>query len=505
MTADGHPLVARHHLVTLTATAAFAAGVLVNQPMSTVGISGGPAADAVLAVLTGIAGILGYATLRNRGRLRTLRADLARLPTVDALTGLANRAGLFGALDDPAGAALLALAVIDLDGFRKLNDTHGHETADAVLVAVADRLGRLAGPTALVARTAGDTFVVVDRPVEREAARALGERLASCFLTPVLPAGRNGRGPLSVRASIGVAVADVGNLAPRTLLDLAEECCGEAKGGGGGRVVLRHADLGPDRRAGGATELRAALERGEFELRYQPIVDLATSQICEVEALLRWRHPTLGLLGPSAFLDRLERSALIGPVGEWVVEAACGASARWRRVLPADSVPVVAVNVSPTQLAADDFVDLLTRALRRHGLPPTAIRLEITEGALISDAPAAHRLLAEIDELGIPMSLDDFGTGYSSLTFLRTLPVDAVKIDMSFVRGMLTQVGDRAIVTGVIGMARSLGMACVAEGVESDEQLALLADLGCTHVQGYHVGGPMPADDVVARVGARVR
>ncbi|SDY93299.1 diguanylate cyclase (GGDEF) domain-containing protein [Micromonospora pattaloongensis] len=453
----------------------------------------------LLWVLLGTGGIVivrQYLSLRtNQTLLRDLGEQRERLEYQayhDALTGLANRTKFIARASDALATArddaATGVILFDLDGFKDVNDTLGHAAGDELLTAVADRLRAGVRDNGLVARLGGDEFVVLltelADPAEADATAAaiLGE-----LAVPLPAAGR----PLAVHASAGLAVARGRSEDVDTLLSHADLALYQAKADGKGRLcrfdpALHAADF--DRRQR-ETELRQALPRGEFELYYQPIVALDGEVIVGVEALLRWRHPRLGVLAPPAFLDLAESIGLLPELGAWVLREACARGVGWERTRPGFELNV---NLSASQLTDPDLVARVRDTLAETGFPARLLTLELTETVVLTDVPGAARVLAALRELGVRIALDDFGTGYSSLNHLAVLPVDSLKIDKSFVQAM-TGAGGGTVARAVLQIARTFGLSPVAEGVEDAAQARQLRELNCPQAQGYHFARPMPA------------
>ena len=421
-----------------------------------------------------------------------LAASLAHAATHDALTGLANRTLLMRRLDDALaarawGGPAPAVLLLDLDRFKAVNDSLGHGAGDELLVAVAERLRAAVGPHDHVARLGGDEFavVVVDArradKVARRALRALG--------APVLVADRS----LVPGASIGVADTALGDGTAAALLRDADLAMYAAKAGGGGRVcrfephhreaLLERLELEAD--------LRQTVAEGRLVLHYQPVVDLATGEILSFEALVRWRHPRRGLLGPEAFVDVAEETGLSAALAVWVLHSACRAAAAWNGDLER---PVgVCVNVSAQQLSEPGLTGIVTAALEASALAPELLTLELTESALIRDNGRAVARIVALKRLGVRVAIDDFGTGFSSLRCLRHLPVDVLKLDGSFIRGLGSPTGDEALPAAIVQLAGALEVQVVAEGVEHDGQRERLQVLGVAAGQGFLFGYPAEA------------
>jgi diguanylate cyclase (GGDEF)-like protein len=386
---------------------------------------------------------------------------------------------------------------VDIDDFKVINDSLGHGSGDRLLVAVAERMRRVLRPTDLLARFGGDEFTALLEDVtDARHAMRVADRLGSALRAPFVIDGHQ----RFVTASVGVALSGQGENAEELLRD-ADAAMYRAKELGKARCELF--DQSMRRRAVERLELeaglRSALDNDELRLYYQPAVELEGGRVVGVEALLRWEHPEHGLLLPERFIPLAEQTGLIVPIGAWVLSEACRQLDEWglRDMW-------MSVNVSPRQLASESLVDDVTSALGDAGLEPSRLWLEITESAVIGDPEAAVGKLHELKSLGVKLAVDDFGIGYSSLANLRELlPVDALKIDRSFVAGVGANADDRAIVESVIGLAHSLGLDAVAEGVETPDQAAMLTDLDCSHAQGFHFAHPLAADALSQLLGAR--
>jgi diguanylate cyclase (GGDEF)-like protein len=388
----------------------------------------------------------------------------------------------------------VAVLFLDLDRFKVINDSLGHAAGDKLIVAVAERLRYALRRHETVSRFGGDEFAILVEDIRDEQdAIAVGERVLRAFSTPF----NLTHGEAVTSASLGIALSpdpdqDVGNL-----IRDADAAMYRAKEAGGGRLMLfdevtRQRAL---TRLHTETALRAAIERDEFRVFFQPEVSVETGAIVGLEALVRWEHPDDGLVGPDRFIALAEETGLIVPIGTWVLREAC----RWHFEHAGDGGLVVRVNVSARQLAADDLIDVVRDAIENSGLDPSHLCLEVTESVLVEDPEASARKLAALKALGVKIAVDDFGTGYSSLEYLRRFPVDCVKIDRSFVRGIPHSSEDVAIVNAVIDLGHALGLSVTAEGVETDEQLGRLQLNGCDTAQGFLFSRPEPPD-VVAQM-----
>jgi diguanylate cyclase (GGDEF)-like protein len=425
--------------------------------------------------------------------------ELAHRATHDDLTGLLNRAGLLLELERvlavaPIGAGHgVAVVMMDIDRFKVVNDSLGSAVGDELLRAVGDRLGAIVRPHDVIARLGGDEFAVVllDGP-DGPGADAVCERVRAAMSEPFRFAGRSHM----LTVSCGIAVAPAPGVAPEELLRRAGAAMFRAKEEGRARQATFDDQLEVElaQRLQMDQRLRAAMERGEFEVHFQPEHDLVTGTIVGAEALLRWRAD--GRLQPAAdFIDVVEQTGLIVDVGRWVLEASCEQAVEWLRVMPMERF-VVRVNLSARQLDRPDLIEEVRHALERSGLAPERLCLEITETALMRNPEVASVTLARLDALGVELAIDDFGTGYSSLAYLKRFPVDVLKIDRAFVTGLPADAEDTAIVRSVIALATALGMSVTAEGIEAVEQADALTALGCHRVQGYLFSRPMPAAEV---------
>ena len=437
---------------------------------------------------------------RDISERKEFEATLEHQATHDPLTGLPNRALLLDRLEVSLARAerfgtAVAVLFLDLDHFKVVNDSLGHTRGDELLIAAADRLKealRQGGDT--VARFGGDEFVILSEDLtgvgdaERIAQR-VGQLLAEPF--------HLGEDEVFVTASTGIAYA----LAPADASDLlrdADAAMYQAKEHGRDRYEVFDRKMRAEAvdRLSIETSLRKAIERRELRIHYQPKIDLRTGAIIGAEALLRWEHPDRGLLLPGEFIRVAEESGLIVPIGRWVLDQAVRQAQRWQAEIPGLEPHYICVNLSRRQLGDPHLVDDVASVLADTGIDPGLIDLEITESVLMDDVELAHRALTSLHELGVKLVVDDFGTGYSSLSYLQRFPVDLLKIDRSFVAGLGINKGDTAIVTAVLSLAHALGMAAIAEGVETAEQLAELRRLGCDMAQGFYLARPQPAQAV---------
>ena len=439
---------------------------------------------------------------------RRFEEELAHRALHDPLTGLPNRA-LFV---DRLGHALVrlrrhagevAVLFVDLDRFKLVNDGMGHAVGDAVLLEAASRLSATARAEDTVARFGGDEFTILCESAGEEEARLVAQRILTAFAQPFVHDDRE----FHLSASVGIRVTGDVAATPDSLLRDADVALYAAKEHGRARAEVFDSQTRMHGIDPLATEqaLRLAMRRGELCLHYQPEVDLTTSRIVAVEALVRWQHPERGLVPPGEFIPVAEQSGLIVPLGEWVLGEACRQLAAWRRAGAITDDVRVAVNVSARQLSDPQLPLTVAAALRSAGLEPAALCLEITESAVIQDAELALANMRAIKRQGVFVALDDFGVGFSSLSQIRELPpVDVIKVDRSFTAGLGRNDSDRAVVTAVLTLARSLGLTAVAEGVETVDQIGLLRGLGCEVGQGFHFSRPRAPDDIedLLRAGA---
>jgi diguanylate cyclase (GGDEF)-like protein len=422
----------------------------------------------------------------------------------DSLTGLPNRSLLQERLEHAALRAQrthssAAVLFTDLDGFKLINDEHGHQTGDELLRSVARRLAALVRPGDTLARVSGDEFVFLCEDLGQPSdCERLARRVDDAFVRPFLVMGLT----IEMSASIGIAFAGPGDRISNQMVIDADVAMYQAKRTGGGRhriIDLRqgreHDRLGSD--------LRAAMSKGELQIAYQPVVLAATGRVTGVEALLRWPHPVHGPVPAPTLIAAAEQSGLINEIGAWVLGRACHDRQRWLRDHP--EIPLdISVNVSGRQLAGTDFPATVNSVLARTGMDPEALILEVTESIVLEDTERTTTSLASLRGTGVRVALDDFGTGYSSLSYLRALPIDIVKIDRTFVADLSRAPGTRVITEGVTSMAHALGLSVTAEGIETDLQRDVIASVGCSSAQGYFYARPMSGADIAALLaGAR--
>ncbi|MGP7795986.1 EAL domain-containing protein [Sphingomonas sp. CLY1604] len=428
-------------------------------------------------------------------------AEITRLALFDGLTGLANRQRMRHSLDKtlqqqqtgPYRPASLFL--MDLDRFKAVNDTLGHQAGDALLKQVAQRLQRTVGDAGLVGRLGGDEFQVLLPGLDnRDTLASLAKELIGALSQPYFIAGVS----VSIGCSIGIAIAPHHGEDAEELIRNADLALYAAKADGRGvhRFYSDEMLAGAKSRKALEDDMRTTLQDGGFTLAYQPVVSTADAHIVGYEALLRWDHPTRGTISPADFVPVAEECGLIEAMGEWVLRTACDEAAGWPGNVR------VAVNVSPIQFANPAFPALVASALAHAGLAPQRLELEITEGVFLDGSTSTDTMFRALKGLGVRLALDDFGTGYSSLGYLRTAPFDKIKIDQSFVRGA-AQPGNRnaAIIRAIVTLADTLGMETTAEGVEIQDEIDLVRDLGCSHIQGYVYGRGVAGTEVIAQLG----
>ncbi|MDQ3282389.1 MAG: EAL domain-containing protein [Acidobacteriota bacterium] len=415
----------------------------------------------------------------------------------DALTGLPNRAALFDSLENAINFArdngsMLALMLMDLDRFKEVNDTFGHQFGDALLKQVAFRLENQRRDRDVVARLGGDEFaVVLPNASDAHSIAITARRILNALEQPFVVDGQ----VLEVGASIGIAMFPEHGTDARTLLRRADVAMYTAKQKQIGYSFHQHD--GESRSAEEMSlvvELRRAIERDELELHYQPKLHLRTGIMTRCEVLMRWNHPRRGLLSPAAFIPLAERTGLIRPMTDWLLDRALSQCREWQDA----GAPIhVAVNISAKSLLDQTLPGKVQAALDRWGVDPRFLKIEITESSIMADPAHALAILSMLQSMGVRLSVDDFGTGYSSLTHLRELPIDEIKVDKSFVMGMTSSDADAAIVRTVIDLGHNLGKQVCAEGVEDEEMWRMLAQLGCDLAQGYWIARPMAAADLM--------
>jgi diguanylate cyclase (GGDEF)-like protein len=454
-------------------------------------------------------GDLMRAFTRMRAGIAKHDRDIRRMAYTDPLTGLANRLSFRELLDDRlltlhASSGELALLFVDLDDFKRVNDTLGHEAGDEVLSQLSARLRltleRFGARAADIARFGGDEFIVLYMADDIRAASArLAEALLEEIERPLLLGGKQ----VFLGASIGITMFPFDAYHAGQLLKNADIAMYQAKVAGKNcyRFYSRAMDQAVERRVQLEQDLRGAWDRGELSVAYQPIYGLSNGRIRGAEALLRWQHPHLGMVPPSVFIEVAEQSGLIEQLGRNVLERACDEAARWR-AHDDEELPFVSVNISPRQLRSGELPDVVSNALRSSGLQPQQLHLELTETAVLVDEAQASALLSRVRATGVKVWLDDFGTGFSGLSHLRRVPLDGVKIDRSFVADVLRDPDDLALTTAIIAMAHSLGITAVAEGIETEGQHQILRERGCDQGQGFWFGRPMSSPELAAMFSA---
>ena len=449
----------------------------------------------VVAAIILVRQFLGART--NEDLMRDLsrqRAILANQAFRDPLTQLGNRTMFLNHAEDALGDAddtMTAVIIIDLDGFKDVNDTYGHAAGDELLRTTAARLNANVRANDTVSRLGGDEFVVLlPRLTDDTIADAVADRILRDLLQPLVV----GEAMLSIRASAGIAITRGGGHDVDEVLREADQALYQAKAEGKG--VARRFDpelfARTEKRRSEEDELRQAFAERQFEVHYQPIVDLDGEHTVGVEALIRWRHPERGLLPPAAFLDLAEELGMLPEVGHWVLHEACKQAVTWQEHTPGFELNV---NLSASQLGNPALRDEVRDVLLTTGIPPQLLVLELTETVALTDLAESARILGSLKALGVRIALDDFGTGFSSLSHLGVLPVDVVKIDKSFVQAM-RESGGASVAEAVLQIARTFNLAPVAEGVEDAVQASRLRELECAQAQGYHFAKPMPAGEV---------
>ncbi|MDX1457061.1 MAG: EAL domain-containing protein [Marinobacter sp.] len=441
-------------------------------------------------------------TIRHAVEHKKVQLKLERLAKQDALTGLGNRLLFEELLEKSLARAKrkegkLAVLFLDLDRFKEINDTLGHPTGDLLLLMVADRLRTLVRDSDVVARIGGDEFtILLDELQDYQDAVIVAEKIIESLSQPSAIRGNE----LIISASVGIAVYPDNGDSPIELMQKADIALYEAKRRGASRTQFFTARLQTELERNLDVErgLRQGLDRDEFQIQLQPKWELASRRIIGFEALLRWRREEGEPCMPDRFIPIAEKTGLILPLGDWVIDEACRVLAHWQeRGLDGYSI---AVNVSPVQLHHRGFKEQLAQSIKRHGVNPRSLELELTEETLIDITQEEGRVLTDlqaIKELGVMVSIDDFGTGYSSLRYLKHFPADNLKIDRSFVSGEKAGLSEPAIARAIVTLSESLGLAVVAEGIETEEQLEQLRQFGCKQGQGYFIAAPMSVEEAL--------
>jgi diguanylate cyclase (GGDEF)-like protein len=427
----------------------------------------------------------------------------------DSLTGLPNRALFLDLLSQALNRFRSdhiprAVLFMDLDQFKVINDSLGHRAGDELLIIAARRLQNCLRPGDTAARLGGDEFIVLlDGVGDVEDAVQVAQRITKALGLPMKLAGRQ----MVVSTSMGIALCEDANCEPDALLRNSDAAMYQAKTEGKARCKVFSEDMHAQamRRLELENELRLAIEREELTIYYQPKVLLSTGIIVGMEALVRWDHPTFGLIAPKEFIPLAEEVGLINSLGRWVLGEACAESRRWQEQYPAAPPLVTSVNLSLGQFQGSDLVPEIAEILHQTGLNPSCLELEITESVIMEDVEYAIDLLEQLKKLGIRVALDDFGTGYSSLEALRRFPLDALKIDKVFVDGVSKSQQDMAVVQLVIDLAHAVGIQAIAEGVETVEQLTQLRNMGCDQAQGYYFWKPLMGEEAAALQGGSLR
>jgi diguanylate cyclase (GGDEF)-like protein/PAS domain S-box-containing protein len=437
-------------------------------------------------------GFRGFAS--DLTQMRQSEVELDRLARQDALTGLANRQALRRALDDALVSAVrrklrCSMFLLDLDRFKAVNDTLGHPAGDTLLRLVALRLRDVIGKAGQVGRLGGDEFEVVLPSIsDKTELSKLAQGIIDSLSRPYTINGT----AVSIGASVGIVTSDYDDRTSDDLMRDADLALYAAKAAGKGCFRFFEAEMHDAARQRQLMEsdLRVALENGQLHLVYQPCVDASSEEVTGFEALIRWEHPERGPISPVEFIPLAEEIGLINEIGEWVLRTACAEAANWPERIS------VAVNLSPVQFKSHALPTVVRMVLSDTGLPAKRLELEITEGVFLSNDDHVHEMIASLKAIGVKLALDDFGTGYSSLSYLQRVPFDKIKIDRSFVTGASDLSGRNAsLIRAMVGLASDLKMQTTAEGVETAEELQLVRDLGCSLVQGYIFGRPMPPEE----------
>jgi diguanylate cyclase (GGDEF)-like protein len=453
-----------------------------------------------------LVGMIGVST--DISERKTLEAELERRASHDPLTGLPNRPAFVDRLEQALQRTRrrknsrnkVGVLFMDLDGFKTINDSLGHEAGDRFLVTVAERLKNRLRPEDVLARFGGDEFAVLLEDVANVTeAIWVAQRIAEGLQEPLAVNSHQ----VSVSTSVGIALGSANtNDDPEGMLRKADAAMYQAKEQGPGRYAVFDPAMQEraQERLELEAELRKALERGEFLLYYQPEVSLRDGTIVGFEALLRWQHPQRGLLKPQAFMPLAEETDLIVPIGRWVLEEACGQAKRWEEERPCAPPATIEVNLSSRQLVRRGLTRTIEEVLTRADIEAHRLALDLTETTLIKASEDNAQALDALKKMGIRLHLDDFGTGYSSLSYLKRFPVDRVNVDKSFVKGLAENATDTALVRMSVDLCHTMGVEVLAEGVETSEQAALLRDMGCDMGQGYYFAQPLLGEELAERL-----
>lgn len=442
--------------------------------------------------------------LTDLSERRKQEQRIIELQLCDHLTGLPNREGYVAALqqaierqDKRSSPSAVGVLCLDIDRFKTINDFLGVAGGDELLRQVGKRLCRLLRDEDMVARPGGDEFYILLAEVtDHRAAATVSGRILAAFEEPFCCAGQE----IAVSPSIGISLYPRDGQNPAALLRQAEAAMYQSKRQGGNQQLMYSSALhkGASERLQRESDLRRALPNGELFLLYQPQVNIVNGQVVATEALIRWLHPRQGLISPADFIPIAEETGLIVPIGEWVLRQACLQNMRWQRQ-QGRCIPV-GVNLSAVQFRRQDIVALVQDALQESGLDPAYLELELTEGTVMMDVERAIKVMKDLKRIGVQLAIDDFGTGYSSLAYLKRFPIDTLKVDQSFVRGIANSVPDAEIARTIVHLAHGLGLRVVAEGVETIEQLLFLKEQRCHHIQGFFYSPPVTHDEIAARL-----
>jgi diguanylate cyclase (GGDEF)-like protein len=435
---------------------------------------------------------------------RRAEAEIAHLARHDVLTGLANRAEFNARLEEATerlirGGGAVTVMMLDLDKFKDVNDAFGHPAGDALLIEVGRRLQCSIRGADVLARLGGDEFAIIQEGVanQHEDAIALALRIISVIAEPFDLGGHQA----SVGASMGIALSPEHGVKPAELIKCADLALYDAKANGRNDYRIFQSEMleAVQTQRLAESELREAIRAGEFEIHYQPVMDAKTRQLCGVEALVRWRHPVKGLVGPDRFIPLAEATGLIVPLGNWVLQRACADAASWPAHIK------VAINISAVQIKKSNLFDVILCVLLESGLAAERLELEITETTLLESRETHLATIRQLKNLGVSIALDDFGTGFSSVNYLTIFPFDKIKIDKSFTQGVLIRRECKAVIASTLALAQGLGTLTTAEGVETEEQLAYMRAAGVDLVQGYLLGRPVPLAELDLSAGVSPR